>query len=115
MLLKKIKIKFNNCLLTYKHRCMKAVRIFTKLYVVYRLMNIKAINRCSDKGFITLLQAMHEMLPKAKFPLTTYQAKNLMCSMWIEIDKIKAFPNDCMLYRDNDEDLHACWIGGKSR
>nr|GEW50841.1 hypothetical protein [Tanacetum cinerariifolium] len=88
---------------------------FTKLSAIYRLMNVKAINSWSDTGFTSLLEALHEMFLKAKLPSLTYQAKKLICPMGMEIEKIDACPKDCMLYRDNDKDLHACRICGKSR
>ncbi|GJX59832.1 hypothetical protein Tco_0291222 [Tanacetum coccineum] len=88
---------------------------FTKLSATYRLMNVKAINGWSDTGFTSLLEALQEMFPKAKLHSSTYQAKKLICPMGMKIEKIDACPKDCMLYRDNDKDLHACRICGKSR
>ncbi|GJY09927.1 hypothetical protein Tco_0378112 [Tanacetum coccineum] len=88
---------------------------FTKLSTTYRLMNVKAINGWSDTGFTSLLEALHEMFPKAKLPSSTYQAKKLICPMGMEFEKIDACPKDCMLYKDKDKDLHACRICGKSR
>nr|GEW87515.1 hypothetical protein [Tanacetum cinerariifolium] len=67
------------------------------------------------EGFTSLLEALHEMFPKAKLPSSTYQAKKLIFPMGMKIKKIDACPKDCMLYRDNDKDLHACRICGKSR
>ncbi|GKA64668.1 reverse transcriptase domain-containing protein [Tanacetum coccineum] len=88
---------------------------FTKLSGTYRLMNVKAVNGWSDTSFTSLLEALHEMFPKAKLPVSTYQAKKLICPMGMEIEKIDACPKDCMLYKGNDKDLHACRICGKSR
>ncbi|GJR91574.1 uncharacterized protein Tco_0215585 [Tanacetum coccineum] len=88
---------------------------FTKLSGTYRLMNVKAVNGWSDTGFTSLLEALHEMFPKAKLSVSTYQAKKLICPMGMEIEKIDACPKDCMLYKGNDKDLHACRICGKSR
>ncbi|GJT39211.1 putative ribonuclease H-like domain-containing protein [Tanacetum coccineum] len=64
---------------------------------------------------MSLLEALHEMFPKSKLPSSTYQAKKLICLMGMEIEKIDVCPKDCMLYRDNDKDMHACRICGKSR
>ncbi|GJZ57345.1 reverse transcriptase domain-containing protein [Tanacetum coccineum] len=88
---------------------------FTKLSGTYRLMNVKAVNGWSDTSFTSLLEALHEMFPKAKLPVSTYQVKKLICPMGMEIEKIDACPKDCMLYKGNDKDLHACRICGKSR
>nr|GEV17368.1 hypothetical protein [Tanacetum cinerariifolium] len=62
--------------------------------------------------FTSLLEALHEMFPKAKLPSSTYQAKKLICPMGMEIEKIDVCPKDCMLYGDNDKDLHAYRICG---
>ncbi|GKA58505.1 uncharacterized protein Tco_0757693 [Tanacetum coccineum] len=37
-----------------------------------------------------------------------WSAKEVMCPMDLEIERIDACPNDCMLYRGDDKDLHAC-------
>nr|GEY84373.1 hypothetical protein [Tanacetum cinerariifolium] len=50
-----------------------------------------------------------------ELPIPTYQAKKLMCPMDLEIERIDARPNDCMLYRDNEKDLHACKVCKTSR
>ncbi|GKA54836.1 hypothetical protein Tco_0753785 [Tanacetum coccineum] len=48
------------------------------------------------------------MLPDDnELPISTYQAKKLTCPMDLETERIDACPNDCMLYRGNDKDLHA--------
>ncbi|XP_071708870.1 uncharacterized protein [Rutidosis leptorrhynchoides] len=56
------------------------------------------------------------MLPEGnELPLSTYQAKKLMCPMGLEIQRIHACPNDYMLYRNEDKDLHQCKVCGTSR
>ncbi|XP_071712435.1 uncharacterized protein [Rutidosis leptorrhynchoides] len=56
------------------------------------------------------------MLPEGnELPVSTYQAKKLMCPMGLEIQRIHACPNDCMLYRNEDKDLHQCKVCGTSR
>jgi hypothetical protein len=49
------------------------------------------------------------MLPKDnELPCTTYEAKQLVCSLGLEVQKIHAYPNDCILYRgDEYENLDA--------
>ncbi|GJR46496.1 uncharacterized protein Tco_1314599 [Tanacetum coccineum] len=47
--------------------------------------------------------------------ISTYQAKKLMCLMDLEIERINACPNDCMLYRGDDKDLHECKVCKTSR
>ncbi|KAJ9536255.1 hypothetical protein OSB04_un000555 [Centaurea solstitialis] len=89
---------------------------FTKLSAVLKLFNLKANNGWSDKSFTNLLEILHEMLPEDnELPVSLYQAKKLMCPMGLEIERIHACPNDCMLYRNEDVDLRECRICGTSR
>ncbi|KAJ9552408.1 hypothetical protein OSB04_016453 [Centaurea solstitialis] len=89
---------------------------FTKLSAVLKLFNLKANNGWSDKSFTSLLEILHEMLPEDnELPVSLYQAKKLMCLMGLEIERIHACPNDCMLYRNADVDLRECCICGTSR
>jgi hypothetical protein len=57
------------------------------------------------------------MLPKAnKLPTTTYEAKQLVCPLDLEVQKIHAHPNDCILYRSDEyENLDACPLCGALR
>ena len=57
------------------------------------------------------------MLPKGNvLPSTTYEAKRVVCPLGLEVEKIHACPNDCMLYRGKEyEDLEACPVCQASR
>ena len=56
------------------------------------------------------------MLPKDNIlPSTTYEAKQLVCPLGLEVQKIHACPNDCILYRGNYENLDACPVCGALR
>ena len=49
------------------------------------------------------------MLPKDnELPSTTYEAKQLVCPLGLEVLKIHTCPNDCILYRGDYENLDAC-------
>jgi hypothetical protein len=52
------------------------------------------------------------MLPKAnKLLATTYAAKQVICPLGLEIQKIHACPNDYILYRGKEyENLDACLV-----
>ena len=81
-----------------------------------KLFNLKANNGWSDKSFTSLLELLNDMLPDDnELPVSLYQAKKLMCSMGLEIERIHACPNDCILYRNEYVDLHECPICGTSR
>jgi hypothetical protein len=62
-----------------------------KLHVVLTLLQIKASNSWSDKGFNELLQFFNDLLPKTKvLPRSTYQAKKIVCLLGLEMKKIHA-------------------------
>ncbi|GKA68408.1 hypothetical protein Tco_0768325, partial [Tanacetum coccineum] len=89
---------------------------FTKLSLVVKLLDLKAKNNWSDKSFTTLLELLHEAFPEDnELPVSTYQAKNLTCSMGLEVQRIHACPNDCILYRKDYKDLHECPVCMESR
>ncbi|XP_023750088.1 uncharacterized protein LOC111898397 [Lactuca sativa] len=89
---------------------------FTKLSAMLKLFNLKANNGWSDKSFTNLLEILHEMLPEDnELPVSLYQAKKLVCPMGLEIERIHACPNDCMIYRDQYDGQDKCITCGKSR
>jgi hypothetical protein len=53
---------------------------------------------------------MKDMLPKGnEWPTSKYEAKMLVCSLGLEVEKIHECPNDCILYRGEEyENLEAC-------
>ena len=53
---------------------------------------------------------MKNMLPKDNvLPASTYEAKKVVCPLGLEVQKIHACPNDCILYRGQEyENLNAC-------
>ena len=61
-------------------------------------------------GFEKLLKMINNMFPKDnKLPASTYKAKMVVCPLDIEVQKIHACPNDCILYRGEEyENLDAC-------
>jgi hypothetical protein len=81
------------------------------------LLQWKAKNGVSDKGFEQLLAIQKKMLPKGnELPATTYEAKQVVYPLGLEIQKIHVFPNDCILYRGkNYENLDACPVCHASR
>ena len=64
----------------------------------------------TDKGFEKLLKIMKKLLPKDnELPASTYEAKKVVCPLGLEVQKIHACINDCMLYRGEEyENLDAC-------
>ena len=49
------------------------------------------------------------MLSKGnELPSTTYEAKKMVFPLGLDVQKIHACPNDCILYRGEYENLEAC-------
>jgi len=80
-----------------------------KLRITLELLQWKVSNGVSDKGFNELLMLIKNLLPKGnKLPATTYEAKDFVCPLGLEVQKIHACPNDCILYRHDYKDLESC-------
>ena len=63
-----------------------------------------------------MLQFIRDLLPKENvLPENTYQAKKIVCSLGLEVEKIHACRKDCMLFRNDDANLDECRICGSSR
>jgi len=78
----------------------------TLLSTVLSLVNVKARYGWSDKSFSSLLQVVHDMLLEENtLPKSYYQAKNILCLMGMEYQKIHACPNDCILYRHEFQEI----------
>ncbi|KAL4583243.1 hypothetical protein LXL04_007811 [Taraxacum kok-saghyz] len=89
---------------------------FMKLDVVLKLLNLKLKHGWSDKSFTSLLELLHDLfLEDNGLPISTYQAKKLMCPMGLEVERIHACPNNCMLFRKEFENKHNCVSCGASR
>ncbi|KAL8128020.1 hypothetical protein AgCh_014813 [Apium graveolens] len=63
-----------------------------------------------------MLKLLAEMLPaKNELPTSTYEAKKILCPMGMNLKKIHACPNDCVLFHKEHEHLHTCPKCGASR
>jgi hypothetical protein len=89
----------------------------TKLGTILKLLQWKAENGISDKGFEKLLKIIKEKIPKYnELPDSTYEAKKVLCPLGLEMQKIHACPNDCILYRGEEyKNLNACPVCGALR
>nr|CAH66064.1 OSIGBa0091B08.5 [Oryza sativa] len=81
-----------------------------KLDTTLKFLQWKAKNGVSDKTFGDLLKLVKNILPEGnKLPQTTYEAKKIVCPLGLEVQKIHACPNDCILYRGEEyKNLEAC-------
>ena len=75
----------------------------SKLEVDIMLLEFKLTNGLSDKGFDQLLGIIRKMLSeKNELPEKTYLAKQMICPIGLEVEKIHACSNDCILYRGDE-------------
>ena len=82
---------------------------FTKLSALVQLWNLKVGGGWTNRSFTLLLELVNKMLPKNNnLPTSVYEAKKTLCSLGMEYIKIHACPNDCVLYRKENEDLDKC-------
>jgi len=81
-----------------------------KLGSTLELLQWKAEVGVPDKGFEKLLKIMKKLLPKDnELSASTYEAKKVDCPLGLEVHKIHACINDCILYRGEQyENLDAC-------
>ena len=83
--------------------CKKSLTLFS---AVLSLVNVKARYGWSDKSFTSLLKVVYDMLPEEnKLPKSYYEVK-ILCPMGMEYQKIRACPNDCILYKYEYKEMH---------
>jgi hypothetical protein len=82
-----------------------------------KLFQLKASNEWSDCSFKELLTLLKDMLPQGNsVSETVYEAKQIIYPLGLEVEKIHACKNDCILYRGPEyEDLEKCSICGLDR
>ena len=85
-----------------------------RLGTTLKFVQWKVKNGVSDKAFQGILKLVKNILPENnELPSTTYEAKQVVCPMGLEVQKIDACPNDCILYRDDEyKKLDACPVCG---
>ena len=97
------------------HQSFKAK--YSKLFATLTLLQLKATYHWTDRSFDALLHRLEDMLPEGnELPKTTYEAKQIVCPMGLEVEKIDACKNDCILYHGKEnEKLTECPECGVSR
>ena len=82
---------------------------YTRLSTMLELLKLKASNGWSDNSFTALLGLLTDILLEENMvPRTTYQAKKVLCLLAMEVERMHACPNDCILYRKEYADIHVC-------
>jgi hypothetical protein len=82
-----------------------------------KLFQLKASNIWSDGSFKDLWTLLKDMLHQGNaVPETVYEAKQIICPLGLEVEKIHVCKNDCILYHGVEyEDLEKCPICGLDR
>ena len=81
-----------------------------KLGSTLELLKWKTETGVTDSAFEKLLVLMKKMFPKKnELPASTYEAKKHVCPLRLDVQKIHACPNDCILYRgEKFENMDKC-------
>jgi hypothetical protein len=76
------------------------------------LLKWKAETGVTDSSFEKLLVLMKKMHPrKNELPASTYEAKKLVSPLGLDVQKIHACPNDCILYcGEKYENMDKCLV-----
>jgi hypothetical protein len=98
----------------FYHGCMAQC---TRLFAMVKLFQLKVSNRWSDCSFKDLLILLKDMLPQGiAVPETIYEAKEIICPLGLEVEKIHTCKNDCILYHGPGyEYLKKCPICGPNQ
>src|SRR5215213_8840167 len=76
-----------------------------KLGSILELLKWKAEVGVTDSGFEKLMIILKKMFPRNnELPVSTYEAKKLVCPLGLDVQKIHACINDCILYRGEKYD-----------
>ncbi|KAK1605546.1 hypothetical protein QYE76_029219 [Lolium multiflorum] len=88
-----------------------------KLGSILELLKWKAEVGVTDSGFEKLMIILKKLFPRNnELPISTYEAKKLVCPLGLDVQKIHACINDCILYRgEKYENLNKCPICGALR
>ncbi|XP_062119368.1 uncharacterized protein LOC133833127 [Humulus lupulus] len=89
---------------------------FSVLSVVVKLMNLKVINKWTDKGFDDLLKCLKEMLPDGNHcPISYYQTRRLLSEVGLGYEQIDVCQYDCALFYGENANATMCPICKSSR
>jgi hypothetical protein len=82
-----------------------------------KFFQLKASNGWNNCSFKELLMLLKDMLPQGNaIPEMVYEAKQIIYPLSLEVEKIHACKNDCILYHGPEyEDLEKCPICGLDR
>ena len=84
-------------------------RRYTRLSGSLKLLQLKASNHLTDRGFKEMLEVLADMFPEEnEIPKTTYEAKKIICPMGLKFEKIDACKNNCILFTGDNKNATEC-------
>lgn len=88
----------------------------SQLSLVARLMSLKSENNMSQKCFDQVTELMKEIVPENNLVSENfYSTKKLLRGMGLPVEKIDCCLHGCMIYWNEDKDLHSCKFCGHPR
>lgn len=77
----------------------------TTFSTILEFVNLKIRYNMTDARFMKWLKLLPDMFPYGNtLPISTYEAKKLVCPIGMEYEKIHVCPNDCVLYHNEYSD-----------
>ncbi|XP_062081341.1 uncharacterized protein LOC133786147 [Humulus lupulus] len=82
---------------------------FSVLSVMVKLMNLKVLNKWTDKSFDGLLECLREILPEGnQCPGNYYQTRKLLCEVGLGYEQIDVCQYDCALFYGENANAVSC-------
>ena len=82
---------------------------YSRLSGDLKLLQLKASHGWTDKSFKQLLDLLKDMLPEGnQVAGSVYEAKKIICPLGLEVERIHACKNSCVLFRGEYKDLDNC-------
>ncbi|XP_062094208.1 uncharacterized protein LOC133800269 [Humulus lupulus] len=91
---------------------------FSVLSAMVKLMNLKVLNKWTDKSFDRLLECLREILPEGnQCPVNYYQTRKLLCEVGLGYEQIDVCQYDCALFYGENANAVSCpvWFPIKAR
>jgi hypothetical protein len=82
---------------------------YSRLSRDIKLLQLKEDHCWSNKSFKHLMYVLRDMLPEGnQIAESAYEVKKIICPLGIEVEKIHACKNSCVLFRRDYADLDKC-------
>ncbi|XP_062085975.1 uncharacterized protein LOC133792082 [Humulus lupulus] len=89
---------------------------FSVLSAIVKLMNLKVLNKWTDKSFDGLLECLTEILPEGnQCPGNYYQTSKLLCEVGLGYEQIDVCQYDCALFYGENANAVSCPVCKSSR